>query len=181
MKRETARRNLMSARADAVFAVNAALANMGKKLWRVSEMDGLRLTRLLAWGERYSVSVEYILRAVLPVLSKAVERRTGKKSKGLGTSIAVLTGQVSREILQEKIAKDFKGGENINSTVNERQNAMINILDDELNGKPKNPLTFKTSEGYVNAYTQSIKRKRKDREKLEDQIAKQPFRNNPFR
>jgi hypothetical protein len=171
----------MYAKADALFRVNKALDAIGKKLWRTTELDGLRLTRLVAWSERYSVSIEYILQAVLPVLSKAVERRTGRKSKGLGISISVLTGEVARDILLERIKKDFKGNEHVHAMREQRRNIMIEVLDDELNGKPRNPLSFKEPEEFVKSYVRSIERKRVDREKLEDQIAAMPFRSNPFR
>lgn len=178
-----ARRALLSAQADAISKVNEALQPMGKKMWRVTETDGLRLTRLAAWSERYSVSIGYIIVAVLAGLSKAVERRTGRKTKsGLGVSIPVLTGEVAKSILLEHIAEDFPGSENVHALAEDRRNAMLLLLDeDSIGGRPKNPLAYRKSDDFTKAYVAAIHRRMHSREIAEEQIAAMPFRDNPFR
>jgi hypothetical protein len=134
------------------------------------------------WSERYSVSIEYIIGAVLSILAKAAERRTGKRTKAsLGISISALTGPVAKQILEERIAKDFPGGENVHSAMEDSRNAMLEILDGNMHGKPKNPLDYSKSDDFSAAYKATIQRKRKEREKLEDQVTAMPFRGNPFR
>jgi hypothetical protein len=167
--------------ADAVDAFKIALDSQGRKVWRINETDSLRLIKLLVWSERYSVSLEYILATILPILTKAVERRTGRKSKGLGTTISVLTGEVAKDILLEKIRKDFPGQEHVHQLREQRRNEMVERLDEELNGRPKNPLMYRTATEFTKAYIASIARKRKEREEIEEKIASMPFRGNPFR
>jgi len=177
-----ARRDIFTAHADAISKVNAVLRPMKKKLWRVSELDGLRLTKLLGWSYQYSVSLEYILKTLLPVLAKTVERRTGRRNKsGLGVTVSVLVGDVARSILLEKIAKEYSGSENVYDVLEERKNEMLLKLDEDGNGKPRNPLLYKHPWMFTKAYKAAIQRKRKEREELEDKIASMPFRTNPFR
>ena len=111
----------------------------------------------------------------------ATRRRTGRKKNGLGVSIPVLTGKVARSILLERIEKDFLSGENSCLALEEKKNNMLSLLDTEGNGRPRSPLTYKTATEFANAYRESIKRKRRNREKLEKKIASMPFRGNPFR
>jgi len=176
-----AKHDLFHARSNAVAKVNEALAPLGKKLWHVSETNSYKLMRLLIWSERHCVTLDYVIGAVIPALSKAVERRTMKKSKGLGISIPVLTGDVAEDILKERIAKDFPAGEHIHAYRDARRNELIAKLDEEGIGKPRSPLAYSDPDDYIKAYVASIKRKRKDREELEEQIAAMPFRRNPFR
>lgn len=180
-KTGVARRDIFNASSNAVSVVNEALRTINKKLWRVSELDGLRLCKLLGWAEQYSVSVPYILNAILPVLAKSVERRTLKKSKGLGTTIAVLTGDVAKSILLERISKDFPAGENVYSVREDRKNEILTQLDEDANGRPKNPLQYRHAHTFTEAYKATIKRKRLEREEWEDKIAVMPYRGNPFR
>lgn len=175
------KRELFYAGADIVAKVNEVLAAKKKHLWQVSDMDSLKLRRLLVWSERYSVSLAYILDTILPVLSRAIERRTGKRSKGLGVSIPVLTGDVAKSILLERITKDFPSGENVTDEFERRRNEILFILDSESNGRPKPPLFYKTSRDYSQAYLKTIHRKKREREKLEEKVAAMPYRRNPFR
>jgi len=173
---------LFDAQVEAIALVNEALRPMGKRLWRTSETDGLRLTRLLVWAERYNVSLTYVLETILPVLSKAIERRTGRRQKsGLGCTIPVLTGEVAKSILLERIAKDFPGGENVNTRIEERKQEMLLKIDEDIEGgKPKSPLAYESAQNATSAYKKGIKRRRRRRTKLEEQIAAMPFRGNPF-
>ena len=159
---------------------------LDKNLFSVKRDDLLRLTRLVVWSERYSVSLDYIIEKLVPHFEKMsqrhyVRRRAGP-SKGLGVSIAVLTGQVAEEKLREFIAKDFPDDENIASTREDLKSACLRKLDmSEFSGKPRGVLQHRTVNEYVDNYIAGITRKRRSSAKLERELGRQPWRGNPFR
>ena len=176
-----ASKELFSARTDAIASVNAALQPLGRKLWRVSETDSYKLLRLLVWSTRYHVSLEFVVSSILSVLTKSAERRTGKRSRGLGVTISVLTGEVAHTILKERIAKEYPAGENVYAMLEEKQAELISLLAKEEIGRPRGPLAYKYADDYVRAYKAAIRRRKKKRERIEEKIASMPFRGNPFR
>src|ERR1700744_5083717 len=88
--------------------------NFGKQLYYPKQDDQYRLLRLKMWCERYKVSLPYILGVLIPhfefLANKHRGRAKGSVSKGIGTTIANLTGQASEKLLVERIAKDYPDG-----------------------------------------------------------------------
>lgn len=164
--------------------INTALQNtLGKSLWNVSETNRLKLYNLWIWSERHKVSLDYILSVLVPYFSRGVERRTGRRSKGLGVSIPVLTGTVAEEILQKAITKDFADGDNIVLAREEAKDKIISMLEPipEFRMKIKKSIQYKSIMEEAKAYETSITKSVKKDNKIAKKFRKIPYRNNPFR
>lgn len=161
----------------------------GKQLFYPKSDDQIRLLRLHLWSERYKVSLEYILSVLIPyfegIANKHRGRPRGTSSKGIGTTIANLTGNASENILLSRIEKDFPESEHkIDWRITKQQACLQKIAadsDEVVVKRPKGVLQYATLAKYRKAYEQRITQKKMDDEKLERQLAKQPFRGNPFR
>lgn len=156
----------------------------GKALWSVNQMDALRLLRLKVWEEKYSVSLEYILKTLLPWAWSRLPKHIAKKvqtSKGLGTRIVVITSNAALHHLKEKIQEDFPDNENITSAKEaRRQSILANLDEDELPSRPKKILQYHSIKQYVQSYADKIARKKKAIGKAEKKLARLHWRGNPF-
>jgi hypothetical protein len=167
---------------------NILRKQFSKQLFFPKKDDQHRLLKLRVWSERYKVSIGYILSVLIPYFEKLSykhsRRPREKVSKGIGTTISILTGAVAETYLSDQILKDFPDGEHILAWKQEKQNECIRKIrqqEDIHTKKPKGILQFKTLAAYRKAYTLRIKNIRDDSDKLVKQLAKQPFRGNPFR
>ena len=179
----SSRHDIFSETTDIVIQVNNTLMKLyGKKLWRVNETDALRLLRLRVWQERYSISLEFILGLLVDVFSKSIRMRSGKKLRGIGVSIPVLTGDVAEEILQEKLRKEFPGREHYYDYLEEHKRSIENLIDPMVViGKPRSVLTYKNVSSQVAAYKDKIVQARDRVTKAKRLLSKMPFRDNPYR
>lgn len=149
----------------------------------LNDKDRLKLLILRSWGIRYSVSVEYILRTVLPFWEAFVQRRSKKmKSRGLNVQVSTLIGKKSEATLIQNIEKDFPNG--INKVLHKQEAAeriYTKILSQDKNDgiKIKQP-RISTLEKYVRHYRHSMKKDSKNRERIEVEFLKRPYRTNPF-
>lgn len=168
------------------FEVDAILRKrLDKQLYQPKRDDSLRLQRLKVWSMRYSVSLEYILTKLIPHFEKLAQRhyirRSAGQSKGIGVSIAVLTGPAAEEKLKEFIQKDFPSNENVAIWRENEQERCLAILDEIEYGRPKPILHFKSVSDFVKAYSNGIDRKRRKGRKLDNKLGKQPWRGNPWK
>lgn len=173
-----------------VDAVDSILRkSFGKQLFYPKEDDQIRLLRLKMWSERYSVSVDYILGRLVPYFEKLAVKHSRKPrekmSKGIGTTIAVLTGPAAEAYLKDCIGKEFPDGEHIIAwKQNKREECLAKMDEDEgevTQRKPKSILQYPTLAAFRRAYEARITHKRKTEGKLEKKLARQPWRGNPFR
>lgn len=154
-----------------------------KQLWKVSDEDACRLTRLLVWSERYGVPLAYVLETLLlyhfSVLPKDRKIRA-KQSKGLGLRVATLTGPVSLEVLQEALREDFLDEDNIAAHKEEEKERIADLLDDELPRKSRGVLQFESISRFTTAYEREIKRRRDGVTRLQRKMGKIKWRGNPW-
>ncbi|MGI4811790.1 MAG: hypothetical protein ACRYGG_00390 [Janthinobacterium lividum] len=158
-----------------------------KQLFSVKEDDKVRLLKLKMWSVRYKVSIKYILEKLIPHFEKYGNKSRGKAgtSKGLGTTIPILTGPSAEALLVENIKRDYPDNENVLSWRQRTQLEFIGLVqvdEDELVTKqPKGILQYNSVSDYRKAYEARIQRTRKTEEKIVKSISRQPFRNNPWR
>lgn len=166
--------------------VDAVLrTRFGKALWNVNIPDSCRLVKLKMWEEKYCVSLDYILKTLLPWAWHALPKQArdkAKHSKGLGTKIAVITSASAERFLKEKIREDYHDEENIAITYADKREAIIHQLSEEsLPAKPKKVLSYKRVSDFVTSYADRIARKKTSIEKVSRVVSRMPYRNNPFR
>lgn len=178
-----------SVTSDFVMQVDALLRKQfNKQIFYPRQDDQHRLLKLRIWSERHKVSVGYILSVLIPYFEKLSykhsRRPREKVSKGIGTTIAILTGSTAEAYLADQILKDFPDGENVLAWKEDRRTDCLRQieLDDELpTRKPKGILQYNSVASYRKAYLSRIKRTRDTEDKLVQQLSKQPWRGNPFR
>lgn len=162
--------------------------SFGKSLFRPKQDDQYRLLRLRVWSERYKVSISYILSVLIPHFERISNKYRGNArstvSKGIGTTISVLTGQAAESILVEHLERSYPDNEHVISWKQDKQKECLAILaeqDEIILKKPKTVLQYPTLKAYTKAYSERIDNKRKIEEKLVVQLSRQPWRGNPFR
>ena len=160
----------------------ALLRATGKTIWKISESDRHKLYRLWMWSQRYSVSLDYILSVLVPYFSKGVEKRTGKKSKGLGVSIATLVGDVAEDVLQKAIAKDNPDSDHLGMYREEQRDKVLALLKkDSIPVRIKSTLQYNRLKESTDSIINSIQRESKRQIKIAYKLRKIPYRGNPFR
>jgi len=162
--------------------------DFNKQLFNPKEPDQIRLLKLRVWSERYCVSVRYILSKLVPYFERLANKHSNRfgTSKGLGTTIAVLTGPAAEAFIKDVISKDYSDGENVIAWKEERRlEALALVEKDEAEDiaikQPKGILHYVLIKDYVAAYEKRISRIKNNEEKITKKIAKQPWRGNPFR
>lgn len=154
---------------------------LGKTIWHISESDRYRLYKLWIWSQRYSVTLEYIVSVLVPYFNTGVEKRTGKKSKGLGVSIPVLTGNVAEDVLKKCISRDFPDGDNLSLYRETEKDRISSLLSkSEFHTRIKGSLQYKSVSAETRAYISTITKNVQVANKLATKMRKMPFRNNPW-
>lgn len=178
---------ITSATAEVCLEVDKTLRQLfGKQLFFPKEVDKARLLKLKMWSDRYKVSLSYILGKLVPRFEKMASKHARsprvKVSKGIGTTIAVLTGQAAEEFLKDCIAKDYPDQENVLAWKEDKREETLRLLDgEELVVRPRKILSFKSVAAYTDAYRQKMEKQRQSTAKREAQLSKQPYRGNPWR
>ena len=165
---------------------NILRTKFNKQLFYPKQEDQLRLLRLRLWSERYCVSIEYLLDKLIPHFEKIAMRHRGKafKSKGIGTTISVLTGPAAEEFIIQQVGKDFPNNENKSAAKQEARDRILLEMRKAEGidiGKPKSILQFKTVTAYNRYYRTRITAQQKLDSKIEKLLMSQPWRGNPFR
>lgn len=184
MRIQTTRREVTAVTIRIASEVTTALeASTGRTIWHLSETNRFKLYRLWIWKQRYKVTLEYILGVLVPYFTKGVEKRTGKKSKGLGISIPVLCGDVAEEILQERIARDFPDGEHLSHYREEEKERISAIITppSDFPTRVRKSLQFASLDDEASAYKKSINRSVRKSSNIDRKMKKIPFRGNPWR
>lgn len=85
----------------------------GKSFYvRLKPLDLVRLLNLRVWQRRYHLDLNEILDLMLPYLRKSTsEKFKTRPGRGLGVSIAALTGVGAEKILAEALRQQYPGGE----------------------------------------------------------------------
>lgn len=154
-----------------------------KKLWKVTELDSARLTRLLVWSERYGISLEYILEVLLghyySTLPK-LRRAAALRSRSLGIKVASLVGDYSLSVLLEHMQSDFPDGNNLAAFKEQEKERIADSLDEELPRKSKSVLQFATMDKFVSAYVRSSEIRREGTRRIANKMRKVKWRGNPW-
>jgi len=174
---------------DFVADVDSILRKQfNKQLFYPKKDDQYRLLKLRVWSERHKVSIAYILSVLIPhferIAYKHSRRPREKVSKGIGTTIPILTGSTAESFLVEQILKDFPDNENVISWREEKRDECLRKIsqeDDVATRKPKSVLDYTSLAAFRKAYIARIHNTQSTEEKLAKQIAKQPWRDNPWR
>lgn len=176
---------LLSSALDQIrYEVDSILRKeFGTQLFQMKSDDAIRLLRLRVWSTRYKVSVCYILKRLIPHFKKyASNFRRRYNDKGIGVTIAVLTGKVAEQKLKEFIARDFVDGENITDWKEQEKARCLSLINgDEVVGRPKPFLHYKSIKQFIESYERRVTSMSKDLTRIEKKLSKQPYRGNPFR
>jgi hypothetical protein len=176
---------LLSSALDQIrFEVDSIIRQeFGTQLFQLTPDNAMRLLKLRVWSVRYKVSVRYILVRLVPHYKKFAQNfRRRYNEKGLGITIAVLTGRMAEEKLREFIAKDFADGENTITWKEDEKQRCLNIINqDELVGRPKPFLHYRSVKAFVAAYEKRVRIMNRDFIRIEKTMALQPWRGNPWR
>lgn len=155
-----------------------------KHLWKVSENDSARLTRILVWSERYGVSVEYILEVILGYYYSHLPKLrsiAAFKSRSLGIRISVLVADGSHSILCESLERDFPDGNNLAAFKEEEKERISDAIDpDSLPTKSRGPLQYKSISAYVRAYSRKMETQRSGSDRTAREMRKIAWRGNPW-
>jgi hypothetical protein len=166
-----------------IEVMEALTSSTGRTIWRLTEANKLKLYRLKVWRERYSVPLEYILPVLISYFTRGIEKRTGKKSTGLGVSIPVLCGDVAEEVLQKAIAVDYADGDNVSLCRESEKERIASVIKPkpEFRIRVKKSLQYKTLNEEAKAYSNTIEKATRDERKIERLMKPIPFRGNPYR
>jgi hypothetical protein len=181
--------------------VLGSMRNETVKLW-LTKNDQYSLLTLKVWEDKYKVSLKFILIILLPFWETFVQRRSKKmKRAGLNVRVSTLIGKKSEQILQESIKKLYPNGENIQMWLAEERERIIQnqlhklekLNDDgvhsrsdpssmrDTNGRILNLSDFSTPKQFLTYYRSYMKKEHITRDKLEEQMKKRSYRNNPFK
>jgi hypothetical protein len=122
------------------------------------------------WMERYSVSLEFIIKTVIGfwLLKKPHDGKIG-----LGLGLATLTGEVSEQILQKNIQIHYPNNENVQEKKHRKRNSMlIEVIHDT--AVPSD------LENFVSEYRKSIQKSMGVRLTQEACHRVRHYRGNPF-
>jgi hypothetical protein len=162
-----------------VMKVEALVQEIVKREFAVrwfkpKEEDAIRLLILQQWSEKYKVSVEWILRHLVPIwrTSFAKYQSTG----GLGVNIATLVGKKSELILQERLKKEFPDGENLAAWQSKEQSRQWQRFWDQ---DPKSE-DWEFPGTAVKQYQKQMARERRWRKKFQHEQQKRRYRGNPW-
>jgi hypothetical protein len=154
-----------------------------KKLWKVTELDSARLTKLLVWSERYGVSLEYILEVLLSFYYSnlpKLHRARALRSRAIGFRISTLTGDYSLAHLLSHLESDFPDGNNLAAFKEEEKERIADSLDDELPRKNRSVLQFPTLDKFVSTYTRRAEIRREGTRRVANKMKKMKWRGNPW-
>lgn len=137
-----------------------------KKLYmNPGRRDQLKLLNLLTWAERYSLSLEEILRVLLKVW------RGKFSNRGLGVSISTLTGVRSKQIILDYSARMYPGKENVAKRKADMQSS---FLSQDTVMEYDDPVQF------VNEYRARINRLKKADEVIARKFQRRRWRTSPW-
>lgn len=160
--------------------VRQSLASMGRELYFVSKLDGYRLLILATWAEKYKVSIDYILRLLVPIWAKKFQRHKNS-SRGLGARVATVVGQKSEQILIAQTAKDFPAGENVDDWRWQRRKELLG-LDQRGFSRPITIISSEHLRDSVLSYRQRIERRSTmlDKAVSNSKRRRRVYRGNPW-
>jgi hypothetical protein len=148
--------------------------------FNLREIDQVRLYNLWIWSERYSVSIRYILKVLVPYWSNRFKRRGGQ-AWGLGVKMHTFVGKHSVKLLEEQIEKDFPNRENVELAKHNRRMALLG-LDTHEPVKSRDVLECESIEDYVRKYKKRVNVSRRTLDYAEGQTSRRlrPYRGNPW-
>ncbi len=160
------------------LAITAEIENILKRdydveFFKPSVEDQIRLLRIGQWRERHSVSLQWILKQLIPFW-RSRHARYNKRAV-LGTKIPTFIGRVSETYLLEQIAAQFPNGENhAHWRVREQDRQFHKIWDGPTRENWNDP------EAMVIMYAKRMAVERGERHEFQEKMQKRPHRNNPW-
>lgn len=145
----------------------------GVKWWNLKKEDEVRCLRLAQWEETYRVSLEFILKTLVPVWKQKFARYS---MGAFGVKIATLVGQKSEEILKGKIFELYPDGENIRQWKANEQQRQWNLYREGIKSREN----WENPGQAAKEYQQRMIRERNARKVFESKAKKRPYRNNPW-
>lgn len=161
-------------------------ARLGRRLFRLSDDDRIRLLTLQCWSERYKVTLDYIVALLVGYYAQRFARM-GANKQGLGCRVSVLTGKKSEAILIDAIKRDFPEEEHLLAWRHEHRKMLLavsdtDVDDEEMVVKHKTILDYQSPKAYVRAYSKRIQQKRIENRAAEADVNRRryPYRDNPW-
>lgn len=141
-------------------------------------LDRVRLLRLKVWAVKYYLPVSEILDIIYPRLISRIERKSKKKTTGLGMRIASLTGQEAKRLLEDGIKERYLDGEH-KAVWRERERASQLAVEqlkenDGLSVRSKSTsfIEAESVEAFLTAYDKDISRQ----QEMDRVVGKQKWR-----
>lgn len=145
----------------------------GVKYWQLKKEDEIRCLRLEQWEEKYKVSLEFILRTLVPIWKRKFARYS---TGGFGVKIPTLVGQKSEDILKGKILELFPDGENVRQWKAVEQQKQWAQYREGVRQKENWELPMRA----VQEYQHRMEREREARKEFEKKAWLRPYRGNPW-
>lgn len=155
----------------------------------LSKADQLRLLKYRTWMFRYYLPVQEILDLTIPILRQQIRRKYVKRKyvRGLGVSVAALTGAGAERILQEQIRKTYPDSEHITIwRERERDRQLAVERAESLGGMPETDRGLRlsdcaTPEIFMARYERRLQRLRLEAAEADNpQRRKRQYRFNPW-
>jgi hypothetical protein len=152
----------------------AVRRDFGVQWWRPSAEDELRLLRLEQFEQKYKVTLEWILKLLVPVWKQKFGKF--KKGQGLGVAISTLTGNVSERIIRDQIKRDFPDGENIQTWKAQEQQRQWLQVEEVGNVREDWEHPAQT----IKRYRRRMGAQREELRRFSQSQRKRNYRNNPW-
>jgi hypothetical protein len=168
------RRQLLSVASAWNLKVRKTLQQHGVHWFQQNKTNQLRLLNWKVWCLRYGVTLDWIIQQVLFRYQHVRQARGATGS--LGIQINAITGERFRQYIEERAAKDYPNGEQLEAQRSEQQARMLAI--------PRQILKTKEEEEedldhFITRYqTQALKLRQSNITKPAQ--FKRPFRGNPW-
>lgn len=139
-----------------------------------SQEDQLRLLVLEGWEEKYRISLDWMLKQLVPYWRSRFTRY--RKSKSMGVSIATLIGKKSEEFLRQRILEAYPDGENLLQWKMGEQARQWSV---EWDNPPKKE-DWENPREVITQYQKRMTVERRERKTWMAKRKRRRYRNNPW-
>lgn len=164
------------------------------KLW-LTKQDKYKLLTLAIWEKKYKIPMNELILQLVPFWESFVQRRSKKMKKaGLNVRVSTLVGKKSEKVLLDMISKEYPNKEHIDFWVSQKREEIIRkqilkLTDDGIHSKDdasdmnssKTLIDFSTPGQYLRYYRKKLKTETALRQRIETELRKYTFIDNPFR
>lgn len=164
-----------------------------------TDKDRIRLLTLRVWEKKYKIDTLTMLHILIPFWDRFMNKRVKRISKSLGVRVATLTGKKSEQILVDTLHQTFPNQENVALWMSSQREQIISdelkrvkksdkfgprvdpsSMEDDETGKILGLTDFSSPAKYLRYYRKWIRKEQAQRDRIQNEMRKYPYRNNPF-